>query len=645
MKRRRIRAAGCLAVSVAAVACLGYVFSDHIILLALSLCVRRYDHGSMELVAYGENGHLLDSAGLLRRWRPTLIVRDLAESPVFGMPYGLGIPRVAVPVGEPVTLELLWNVPGFGKVLVDATNEGRGYRAPRDRVLRIELLPELARTRVFEVNEWVARHHQGTFASLEAARELDSASAIVREALRARDAEQRAMRSLDALRQALEAGEKEVLAEAQETIRTRRRGTLRIRVQDADGKPLPGVNVDVSQRRFDFLFGVYSDRYDAEALAQLKALGVNYVILFMTWQRTEPQPGTFSLQDFDHLFEFPELARNDFTVCAHALVWLANGEVPPYLEKLRGKPDDLAVVAREHVERIVGRYRSNVHIWEAINEGHPQWSRWGLDDDGLVQVAKASAEEIRKTAPGAPIMVEVTLPLGEDVALKHYPLINLVSLGRIGAASTDPYAYLQSLSHAGVPYDVVALQVYNGAWMNIAWGVQVPAIDLFRYARLLDRYASLGKPLQVAEIAVGSTHYGTPSENWWHAKADQTTQADYLEGVFTIAFGNLQVQGINWWGLYDDYRFVEAGGLFDESRQPKLAARRLADLLDGWRGNRRLTTGDDGWASFDGTAGDYRVVARIEADTVEADAHISQQRTNTLIVRHSPSVAAGAASR
>jgi endo-1,4-beta-xylanase len=634
-----------LAASTVAIALFCYALADHLMLLGLSLWVARYDHGTIELEAYDENGNPLDGVQFLRQWRPAMIVRDATGSPVFGIQYGIRKPQIAVPVGQSVSVELLWNVPGFGKVLIDANNDGRGYRVRAHERLRIELLPELARSRASEVTTWVDSHHQGNFASSEAGQELDSASGLIQEASHAADARRRARLSLEALRLALRAGEEEVLAEAQEVIRTQRRGVLRVKVEDAAGHPVSKVEVDVHQRRFEFLFGVYSDSYDARTVARLKGLGLNYAILLMTWERTEPMPGVFSLHDFDRFFELPELTDNGFTVCAHALVWLANGEVPPYVRELRGRTDELVAAAREHVGRIVSRYQGNVQVWEALNEGHPQWSRWGLDDAGLVRLAKASAEEIRKRAPGTPIMVDVALPLGEDVALKYYPLIGLVSMGRIGAASTDPYKHLERLSQAGVPYDILALQIFNGAWVNVAWGVQVPAIDLFRYARVLDRYSRLGKPIQIAEIAVGSADYGTASESWWHAKADQATQADYLEGVFTIAYGNPHVQGINWWGLDDDYRFVEGGGLFDASRHPKLAARRLAELLERWRGSGQMTTDNDGWTSFQVAAGDYHVTAQMGADPVSADVHISEEQTTAWVARAPGNIAPEPASR
>jgi GH35 family endo-1,4-beta-xylanase len=624
-----------LVTGVVAAAILGYLFWEQLLLLGLGLWVTRFDHGTVELMAYDSDGNSLKSVEFLRTWRPAMIVRDQTGSSVFGLQYGLGMVRIAVPSGQSVSLEMLWPVPGFGKVLVDADHEGQGYRVPVGGTIRLELLLEFARSRISQVKRWIDTHNGGRCASHEAEQELDSASRLILEIELSTEARRRAMLSLRALRLALWAGESEVLAEAREAIRNRRYGVLRVKVEDRDGRPLSGVRIKMIQQRFDFLFGVYSDGYDPDTINRLKALGLNYAILFMTWRRTEPARGVFSLDEFDRFSETTALSKSGFTLCGHGLVWLASGEVPPYIEKMRGRTDDLIVAVREHAARLLKRYRGAVQIWEAINEGHPQWSRLGLKDAGMVRVAKASVEEIRRLAPSAQIIVDVALPLDEDVSLKYYPLIGLVSLGRIGSLSSDPYQYLERLADAGVVYDLVALQVFNGAWVNVAWGVQVPAIDLFRFARLLDRYSKLGKPLQIAEIAVGSSHHGGTFESWWHARANQETQADYLEGVFTIAYGNSGVQGINWWGLYDDYQFVQDGGLFDRSRRPKIAAQRLGKLLEQWRSSGEIVSDHDGWASLEGAAGDYQVSAQVGASHLSTKGHIAAGQAAALILRGS----------
>jgi endo-1,4-beta-xylanase len=610
-----------------------YLFLDQLCLLALNLWVERFPHATIEIVAFDAQGRQLDSVEFFRTWRPALIIRDLSGSPRFGLQYGLGVPKVAVPRAETVRLEMLWPVPGFGKVVVTADNQGRGYQPGAQEGLRIELLPEFARSQLAQFDRWVVGHSQGRCASSQANSEISSAQKLAAEVGRSADSRQRAMLSLRALGISLLAGEQEVLAEARRSIEQHRRGTLMVRVQDVRGRPLSHARVQLSETRPAFQFGVFSDGYDADTIARLKSLGLNYAELFMTWNRTQPSPGIFSLDQFDSVFNPAALADNDFTLCGHALVWLARGELPAYMNAMRGNREALVAEVREHVAHVVKHYKDRVQIWEAINEGHTAWARWGLDDDAIDEVAKAASEEIRKNAPSAQIRIELTLPLGEDVSLKHYPFMPLVSLGRIGAASSDPYEFAARLVRRGVPYDILALQFYNGAWVDVAGGVQVPAIDLLRFAAELERYATLGKPLQVAEIAVGSSHRRSALESWWHERATEQTQADYLEAVFTIAYAEPRVEGINWWGLYDEYRFVEDGGLFDLSRRPKPAAERLRSLLQSWHSEGEMTTGTDGSISFRGSSGDYRIAAQSGMTHAVTTGHISQGSTETVVLR------------
>src|SRR5208282_1454594 len=79
----------------------------------------------------------------------------------FGVQCGLGTPRLAIPAAEPVSFELLWPVSGFGKVLLSADNGGHGYRVSAGAYTRIELMPELARSRLAELERWISHHNQG----------------------------------------------------------------------------------------------------------------------------------------------------------------------------------------------------------------------------------------------------------------------------------------------------------------------------------------------------------------------------------------------------------------------------------------------------------------------------------------------------
>jgi len=634
LERLKVRRKIAIAIAVAAfLALAGVYFIDQIALAGLSVWAARFDHADLRVDARKADGTPMSSVEFFRAWRPALIARDSSGSPRLGVQHGLGPILVAIPPDETMSLEVLWPVPGFGKLLVRADNCGRGYRVSRGTPLTIELVPELARSRIAAARRWISDHNGGTAASADAARGLDSADALMRQAASVRDPAQRSILAGRALAIALNASEAEVMAEARASIRRNRRGRIIVEALDENRRPLPNLRLRVSQRRFDFLFGAFNDGYDPETIARMRAAGLNYATMYLSWARTEPRDGLFDFGAIDRSFD-PEaaLAEDGFTVRGHALVWMADAEMPRYMHRMRGNRAAIRSEVERRVAAIVGHYGDRVAIWEANNEGHAAWAQWGLDRAGMIDVVGTAATEIRRLAPQSEIMINLALPLGEDVALKYYPFIRQVSAGRISNFSSDPYGYAEELSRAGVPYDLIGLQFYNGGYVDVLGREQVPAIDLFRFAEELDRYARLGKPIQITEIAAPSATRGGPGESFWHQHAGAATQADYLEGVFTIAYGNQNVRGINWWDFYDNGAFVESGGLFDRSLHPKPAYARLKELLAGWRSDGEVTTGADGRAVFEGAPGDYEVSAVDGAPTASVHAHLAREQTTVVAI-------------
>lgn len=609
----------------------GYLFFDQLVLLGLTLWVTRFDHADIQIVAFDDRGRELNSTAFFQIWRPALIARDSNDSPRFGIQHGLGSIRVAVPKGEASSLEILWPVEGFGKVLLRADNAGRGYFPAPDGRTTIELIPELARSRVEELLRWVGEHNERHTASASAESKLLSARSLLREIKRVRNPRERARRAYQALRLALEASELEVLAESRESIESNRRQPMLIRLIHSSGRPFANRRVRIRQERFDFLFGAYHDGYNTETISHMRAAGLNYATLHLNWLRTASHDGFFDFGAIDREFAPGTLQEDGFTLRGHAMVWFPKAWMPFWMEPLRGQPSAMCVAVRRYVDAAVDHYKDRVQIWEASNEGHAAWARWGLDDDGMVEVVRTAAQEIRQLAPASLIMINLALPLGEDVSLKYYPLISQVSMGRIDYSATDPYVYAKRLLSAGVPYDLVGLQIYSGCWVGVSGGVQVPAIDLFRLATMLHRYSRLGKPIQITELAAPSSNRGKPGESYWHARADSATQADYLAGVFTIAYGNPNVDGINWWDLCDDRAFAESGGLFDSAWRPKPSYVRLKELLTGWRYKGDLMTDARGVVSFRGPSGEYRFSTAEGEPLSSVDVHLDGTSEMTVV--------------
>jgi len=605
-----------------------FELADHLALLGLSAWVASVPHQDIRIVALDSRGKPMSSVAFFHTWFPELIIRDATGSPCFGIQHGLGPIRVAVPPGARVSLDILWPVAGFGKLLLNADGDGLGYATNSSSPATIEIPTDFARSRLLRIKRWVIDHSNGRFASVEARQKLQTAENLLVERRLVSEPSQRTTLSERALTLAMEAGEQEVLAEARESIEKRRRPMM-VRVLDANGAATPNVILQVRQTRFDFLFGVYNDGYDPATVTRLTSAGLNYAVLHIPWEQTEPLPAAFSFDQIDRVYNPSELAENNFTLNGHGVIWFASGELPAYMDDMRGNADAISARVKAHLAHVIAHYGDRIGIWEANNEGNTAWARWGLDETGIINVIQAASEEIHRDSPHSKVIVNLSLPLGEDASIKHYPFIRQISSGRVDVSSIDTYQFAQHLIAANVPFDILGLQFYNGGFIDvIPGGIQMPYIDLFRFATELDRYSALGKPLQVTELAVGSVQHRGSGESWWHNAASESTQADYLAGVFTIAYGHPNVTGINWWNLYDEGSFVRGGGLIGASLRPKAAYRRLAELLEGWRSSATISTAADGFATFDGSPGDYEISAQMGSTKFTAHAHLGTDMIN-----------------
>jgi hypothetical protein len=111
---------------------------------------------------------------------------------------------------------------------------------------------------------------------------------------------------------------------------------------------------------------------------------------------------------------------------------------------------------------------------------------------------------------------------------------------------------------------------------------------------LIERFASFGKPVQLSEIGApgGPTEksvllktVGFPKEPYaWHRPWDEELQADWLEGVYTLAYSKPWIEAANWFDFVDPYSYIDNGGLLRSSDGEKKAAfDRLHKLEAGWK--------------------------------------------------------------
>ena len=69
----------------------------------------------------------------------------------------------------------------------------------------------------------------------------------------------------------------------------------------------------------------------------------------------------------------------------------------------------------------------------------------------------------------------------------------------------------------------------------------------------------------------------------WHGPWSETTQADWMEAVYTLCYSKQHYQAITWWDFSDHKgHFWPFGGMLNADLTPKESYRRLLKLQKDW---------------------------------------------------------------
>ena len=376
------------------------------------------------------------------------------------------------------------------------------------------------------------------------------------------------------------------LAQARKSLETHRKRDATLSVINSDGRPLANAAIKVELTRHDFLFGANIFMFDHFANAEDNDLYkerfrdlFNYATTGFYWIAYEPERGKPDYAYTDKVVDW--CARNGIRVKGHPLLWGYPAGIPPWSQ---GQPPE--DVQRQRVSDIVSRYAGKIDTWEVVNEPSHQTS---ITIDEPYRWA-------RQANPGAQLIVN-----DYDIFTRGAP----------------PFFKLltEAIGH-GVPFDGIGIQAHEPPATRFA---------MDQIWKVLDHYATLGKPLKITEFCPTSSGEAMngmgPSATW-----DEASQADYVKRFYTVCFAHPAVVAITWWDLSDAGSWRKGGGLLHADLSPKPAYNVLHDLIRGeWTTRAEGRTGDDGRFAFRGFMGDY--VARITLDgkTIERPFHVGPE--------------------
>lgn len=225
----------------------------------------------------------------------------------------------------------------------------------------------------------------------------------------------------------------------------------------------------------------------------------------LKWEAVHPAPDRYAFEAADLYVAFGE--KHGMVIIGHTLIW--HDRTPRWVfEDELGRPVSREVLLqrmREHIQRVVGRYRGLIRGWDVVNEalvedGTLRQSPW-LKTIGEDHIAKAF-QFAHEADPQA------------ELYYNDYSLEN-------GAKRRGAIALIKKLKAQGVPITAIGLQEHNG----LDW----PSVE--RIDAAIRDFAALGIKVNVTELDVSVLPWVKPGSEAANRAASDPALNPYVAGL------------------------------------------------------------------------------------------------------------------
>ena len=421
----------------------------------------------------------------------------------------------------------------------------------------------------------------------------------------------------------------EVEARLQHGPELYRKGTLTLKLQDAEGREIPDAEIEFKQIRHEFEFGCngfmihqFDDPEKQSAHDEYFSRLFNLAVVHFYWSDTEPvdgaprfdrdSPPCYRRPNTDEALEFCD--RHHLAAKGHPLMW--HSFIPAWL---KGSERELRVRWERRVREIAARYGERIHNWDVVNEAvefnpaNPQLPR------NHVEFAFDIA---RKYLPEGVTLNYNDYACWRDLHGNYTPIVMLV----------------RSLLQQGRKVDCLGLQYHQFGFQpeNIVNTLQPNMLNARNLFDSLDTYATLGIPTNISEVTI------TAHEVMGSERLDY--QAEAAEQLYRIWFSHPSTTGIIYWNLVDDTAYVNPiapqwneniykGGLLANGATltPKPVYERLHHLIkEEWQSSGNVVYKAGIPCYFRGFHGTYRAKIKTNFGVFEREFLIERNRRNYL---------------
>lgn len=601
--------------------------------------------GVLTLQVFDQDGNRVKNSEVLSLINNNAFITDLSVLPTSGIfstieetAYRkeetlneLAAPAFYTPIQTPVALHVLWDIPEFGRIIVDLDNGGSGYQVEKtwDRMV-LNFNYEVAKSEAMRLARELPQYqNEGYSFSPSIESDLVAAQTALssgEEHLNAAPPEM-ALAVADfneSLVAALRGQEALYLEKTKADIPRFRQGNLQLTIKNSDGSPVSNAAVTYRQISHDFQFGGWylTDgwTYLPEIGDALADAGFNSTYILMSQNILEPSEGEYDFSYPDTTSGLDTLSEKGFSVNAGFAYYGHPDDqldCPSYWDSITFEQYKENVY--NHFKALSAHFKDQIDLW-MFNEQNLQWSNCRkLNWEQKLEAYQSAMAGLQAGYPQARnIVASIALPYGWN----QEKLKDMNALPPQGIAFP---MYLDMLQERGLPFDAIGLEIYHFG-IDIPGNMGAPGLSLAAIARTMNFYNKYEMPVYITEFQVPSSQ--ETGTSWLHQPWDEATQAEFTQDFYTLAFGTEYMQGVQWAAFVSDKNsFLINSGILDEEYQPKPVYYTLKDLITSWTTNGTANTDENGVLEIHGFAGDYEITVTQEDGTqTNSIEHISEQK-------------------
>jgi hypothetical protein len=406
--------------------------------------------------------------------------------------------------------------------------------------------------------------------------------------------------------QFLSAPEKAAVDASLKVIMNERFKNITVNIADPSGTPYTGT-VRVKQDFTVFMNAAgWPDGDDYLAMTPSRTYSI-----IADWSRLEFAEGTFYFDSIEQ-----ELAgaawmgatNVHLNIGPHFSICPGCPSLPDWAKTL--EYDSLKSAIKEYDEALVSHFKGRIQYYQIWWEANADYGNANWPLDHIIDIIKTEAVTIRAIDPNAQIIID----------LANFP--------NPGPNNWSVEYFVQAMLSAGVPFDIIGLEMHIGVGTSMAVG----GIDTL-YDRL-NVLAKFGKPLYVWEDGLPSSIDPGSLPSWmsvqwmWHGEPSEEKQAEWMVAETLVYLGNPSVLGVQWWALQDystDHLHMGVISYPDGAKKKSFHA--LEQLWNSLMVNETVQS-INGVATFRGLAGNYSIsVQGYEPATVPIQ--VAEDKPNT----------------